>query len=173
VNEPESADVIVPRILQRYSERPRGWRIMSTPRGEMLVLSPESAFQLKLIPLSPYEYTGAGIEISDSSRTIESIRSSPEFGLRPLDESDLVSIAQALGSQEEAQSRLGELLRRTPMSLDDLSRRSASHILRGPVLMRPDLGSLDPDTLRVQSDLDKSAEKIFRKKYPMRSGMYF
>lgn len=173
MNEPEPADVIVPRILQRYSDHPRGWRVMSTPRGEMLVLSPESAYQLKLIPLSPYEFTGAGVEIPSSSRSIETIRSSPEFGLRPLDESDLVGIAQALDSQGEVQSKLGELLSRTPLSLDDLSSGAASHILRGPVLMRPDLGSLDSEMLRVQSNLDKSAQRVFREKYPMRSGMYY
>lgn len=146
---------------------------MNTPRGEMLVLSPESAFQLKLIPLNPYEFTGAGIEIPDSSKPIESIRSSPEFGLRPLYESDLLSIAKVISSEQETQSKLGELLARTPKSLEDLSSGTASHILRGPVLMRPDLGSLDPDISRVQTNLDKSAERLFRKKYPMRSGMYF
>ncbi|TFF96894.1 hypothetical protein EU546_00360 [Candidatus Thorarchaeota archaeon] len=146
---------------------------MSTPKGEMLVLSPESAFQLKLIPLNPFEYTGAGIEIPGSSKSIETIRSSPEFGLRPLYESDLLSIAKAIGSEQESHSKLGEILGRTPESLEDLSSGKASHILRGPVLMRPDLGSLDPDVHSVQANLDKTAEKVFRKKYPMRSGMYF
>lgn len=146
---------------------------MSTPRGEMLVLSPESAFQLKIIPLSPFEFTGAGVEIPNSNKAIDSIRSSPEFGFRPLDESDLVSIAQAIGSEEQPQSKLREILARTPLSLDDVASGTASHILRGPVLMRPELGSLDPETLRMQVDLDKEADRIFRKKYPMRSGMYF
>ena len=146
---------------------------MSTPRGEMLVLSPESAFQLKLIPLNPYEFTGAGVEIPGSSKSIETIRSSPEFGLRPLNDSDLASIAHALSSREEAESKLGELLRRAPMSLEDLSSGPSSHVLRGPVLIRPDLGTLDPDMLRVQSDLERSAHSIFAEKYPMRSGMYF
>ena len=172
VNEPEPAETIVPRILEQYSERPRGWRIMNTPRGEVLVLSSDSAFQLKLIPLNPREFTGAGIELPESNDIVDSIRTSPEFGLRPLSEADLQGIAASMSGEQDAREEISEILSRTPLSLEDLSSNQSSHILRGPVLTRPELGSLSPEILKMQMTLDRSAQKTFRKRYPMRSGMY-
>ena len=172
MNDPEPAEEIVPRILKRYSERPRGWRIMNTPRGEVLVLSSDSAFQLKLIPLNPMEFTGAGIELPESNDVVERIRSSPEFGLRPVNENDIQNIANAMSGSEEAQSEVRAVLERTPLSIEDLSASKSSHILQGPVLTRPDLGSLSPDILKMQALLDKRAQKVFRDRHPMRAGMY-
>jgi hypothetical protein len=175
VTDPEPAETIVPRIVREYTEHPRGWHIMNTPLGEVLVLSPDSAFQLKLISLNPYEFTGAGIEIPRSNKTIEEIRSSPEFGLRPIDEVDLQSILNALGSPRGTSPEIQEILKRAPVSLEDLSgnEKTASHILRGPVLMRPDLSSLSPEFLKMQMNLDRSAQQVFRKRHPMRAGIYF
>lgn len=172
MNEPESAEVIVPRILTRYSERSRGWHIMNTPRGEVLVLSSDSAFQLKLIPLSPREFTGAGVELPESNDIVDSIRASPEYGLRPISEMDLQAIASSISEDQGARQQIGEILSRTPLSLEDLSSNQSSHILSGPVLTRPDLGSLSPEMLKMQMVLDKSAQRTFRKRYPMRAGMY-
>ena len=172
MTDPEPIEKIMPRILKQYSERSRGWHIMNTPRGEMLVLSSDSAFQLKLIPLNPYEYTGAGVELPESSETAESIRSSPEFGLRPLDETDLHGIINSLTGSSEPGLNIEDILKRTPKPIKDIS-PEASHILRGPVLTRPDLGSLSPELLKRQISLDRSAERRFRKRYPERAGMYF
>lgn len=172
MTDPEPIEKIMPRILKQYSERPRGWHIMSTPRGEMLVLSSDSAFQLKLIPLNPYEYTGAGVELPESSETAESIRASPEFGLRPLDETDLQGIINSLSGSSEPSLSISDILKRTPQSIEDLSSK-ASHILRGPVLTRPDLGSLSPEVLKRQISLDRTADRTFRRHYPERAGMYF
>ncbi len=146
---------------------------MNTPRGEVLVLSSDSAFQLKLIPLNPREFTGAGVELPESNDTVDFIRTSPEFGLRPISESDLQGIANSMRTDDQsARQEVGEILSRTPLSLEDLSSNESSHILRGPVLSRPDLGSLSPEILKMQMALDRSANKTFRKRYPMRAGMY-
>jgi hypothetical protein len=173
MTDPEPAEKIVSRILEQYSERPRGWHIMNTPRGEVLVLSSDSAFQLKLIPLNPQEFTGAGVELPESNDIVESIRTSPEFGLRSLSESDLQEIANSMRTDKDARQEIGEILSRTPLSLEDLSSIKSSHILQGPVLTRPDLGSLSPDMLKMQTALDRSAQKTFRKRYSMRASMYF
>jgi hypothetical protein len=146
---------------------------MTTPRNEMLVLSSDSAFQLKLIPLNPYEFTGAGVQLPESCDTVDKIRSSPEFGLRPLSESDLHGILNSITGEQEPKLSLDTILKRTPRALDDISGNTPSPILRGPVLMRPDLGSLSPEILKRQLSLDRSAEKTFRKRFPERAGMYF
>jgi hypothetical protein len=145
---------------------------MSTPRGEMLVLSSDSAFQLKLIPINPYEFTGAGVELPESCDTVETIRSSPEFGLRPLSESDLHGILNSI-TGEGPKLGLDDILKRVPQSIDDISADTPSPILRGPVLMRPDLGSLSPEILKRQISLDRSAERTFRRRFPERAGMFF
>ena len=170
---PEPADKIVPRIVKQYSERPRGWHILSTPRNEMLVLSSDSAFQLKLIPLNPYEFTGAGAELPESCDTVDTIRSSPEFGLRPLSEPDLHGIMNSITGDQGPKLSLDDILKRTPRSIEDISADASAPILRGPVLMRPDLGSLSPEILKRQLSVDRSAERTFRKRFPERAGMYF
>ncbi len=169
----EPVDEIVPRILKRYSDNPRGWRVMSTPRGEMLVVGADSAFQLKLIPLSPFRFTGAGTEVSEPSDILKAIRSTPEYGLRPLMESDIQGIVNTLGEPDKTRAQLSEILGRDPMSIADLGSGTIDHILTGPVLTRPELGSLSPEMLRAQDILEKSALKTFRKKYPERAGMFF
>ncbi|MFW9787840.1 MAG: hypothetical protein ACFFE2_09775 [Candidatus Thorarchaeota archaeon] len=146
---------------------------MSTPLGEMLVLSSDSAFQLKLIPLNPYQFTGAGVELPESCDAVDSIRSSPEFGLRPLSESDLQGMLNSLTGEKGPKLSLDDILKRVPQSIDDISADTPSPILRGPVLMRPNLGSLSPEILKRQISLDRSAEKTFRKRFPERAGMYF
>ena len=163
----------MPRIVKQYSERPRGWHIMRTPRNEMLVLSSDSAFQLKLIPLNPYEFTGAGAELPESCDIVDTIRSSPEFGLRPLSEPDLHGIMNSITGEQGPKLSLDDILKRTPRTIEDISAATPAPVLRGPVLMRPDLGSLSPEILKRQLSVDRSAEKTFRRRFPERAGMYF
>ena len=146
---------------------------MTTPRGEMLVIGPDSAFQLKLISMYPFEFVGSGTEVKDTNSVVKSVRSTPEFGLRPLTETDIQGLVAAFGDPPGIQSQLREIIKRAPVSSSKLSGSSIGHILSGPVLTRPDLGSLGGDLKKVQDVLDKSAMSVFRKRYPMRAGMYF
>ena len=167
----EPVDEIVPRILQRYSERPRGWRILSTPVGDMLVLGPDSAFQMKLIPLNPMEFTGAGVELP-SGKHLDSMTTSPEFGFRPLHDSDIQSILESISSPDLIRPEIDSIIKRAPLSMAELNTSSARHILSGPILTRPDLRALNPAVLKTQTSLERKARSIFRDRYPMRAGMY-
>ncbi len=169
----EPADEIVPRILSQYSKSPRGWRVLSTPRGEMLVVGPDSAFQLKLISLNPMEFTGAGMEISDSNDAIDRLRASPEYGLRPLDNLDIQRLIDSMSNPAESRTHLESIIQRDPILPKDLEDTRVEHILTGPVFTRPELGSMNPEILKIQDSLERSAQSIFKKKYPMRAGMYF
>ena len=171
--DPEPIEDIVPRILKDYSDEPRGWRILSTPVGDMLVLGPTSTFQLKLIPLGPQKFTGAGVEISGSKKALKRIRQTPEFGLRPLSSDEMTDLLTAFTNPETSSSKLQTILSRTPLSHEDLTHSSAEHILSGPILTRPDFGALDAEILKRQLSLDRSASDVFRQRYPMRAGMYF
>ena len=169
----EPVEEIISRIQSMYAEKPRGWKVMSTPRGDMLVLGPDSAFQLKMIPLNPQEFTGAGIELPSPQVALNIVKSSPEFGLRPLSGRDFERIIQSLTQPDIARPSLESILRRAPMSPLDLDRIKSSHLLTGPILARPDFASLSPEMSKLTNMLDKEAEKTFRERYPMRAGMYF
>ncbi|MHA2229804.1 MAG: hypothetical protein ACXADL_15440 [Candidatus Thorarchaeota archaeon] len=168
----ESVEDILPRILRQYERKPKGWRVLSTPQGEMLVLGPDSSFQLKLIPLNPRQYTGAGVEIPDTDDKLDSIKTSPEYGLRPLSDNDIEGLINAISSPVLARTELENIIRRAPVPPAELNRIKSELILSGPVLTRPDLGSLGSETMKIQAALNKSASEEFRKRYPMRSGMY-
>jgi hypothetical protein len=146
---------------------------MTTPRGEMLVIGPDSAFQLKLISLNPFEFVGSGTEVKDTNSVVKSVRSTPEFGLRPLTETDIQGLVAAFGNPLGMQTKLRNIIQRAPVSSSELGGSSIDHILSGPVLTRPDLSSLGGDVRKLQDQLDKSAMNVFRKRYPMRAGMYF
>jgi len=81
VTDIEPVDKIVPRIMEQISDSPKGWRVLNTPRGEMLVLGPENAFQLQLISLNPQEFTGAGVELDSPAKALRSLRSTPDLDL--------------------------------------------------------------------------------------------
>ncbi|UCE10849.1 MAG: hypothetical protein JSW61_02670 [Candidatus Thorarchaeota archaeon] len=146
---------------------------MSTPKGDMLVLGPDSAFQLKLIPLNPSEFTGAGMELSKSSRVLDQIRRSPEFGLRPLFDSDIEKLLRSISTPDGALPHLQSIIKRTPLSPVELARTDTTHLLTGPVLTRPDFHTLSSETKRLQQSLEREAMETFRRRYPMRAGMYF
>lgn len=156
-----------------YSDKPRGWRVLSTPKGDMLVLGPDSAFQLKLIPLNPNEFTGAGMEIPSSFRALDRVRQSPEFGLRPLFDSDIESLMNSISTPKGALPHLQSIIKRTPLSPVELAKTDTTHMLTGPVLTRPDFSTLSSETMRLQQSLEREARETFRRRYPMRAGMYF
>ena len=146
---------------------------MGTPRGEMLIVGPESAFQLKLISLNPQEFTGVGIEIPRSAGPLRQIETTPEFGFRPLSDFDLKKIIETLWNPEIVRPQIEKILKRAPLPHTQLNRIKGSPILSGPILTRPDLGTLGPDILKTQDLLDKLAWRKFRKQHQMRAGMFF
>ncbi len=146
---------------------------MSTPVGDMLVVGRDSAFPLKLIPLNPREYTGAGTELPESNDVTDSIRTSPEFGFRNLAQTDIEALVESMSKPELVQQQLQDILRRDPLLPAEIEKGGINHLLTGPVLTRPNLQGLGPDILKLRSSLERSANRVFRKKYPMRAGMYF
>jgi hypothetical protein len=173
VTKVEPVEDIVPRILERYEKQPRDWRVMHTPRGEMLVVGPDSVFQLKLISLNPFEFTGSGVEMTKDNTVTKSLRSTPEFGFRPLTDIDIRGIVESLTDSSKPRFDFGQVIKREPMSPSKIRSSSVEHLLSGPVLTRPDLGSLSPEILRIQESLDFSAKRTFRRRYPERAGMFF
>jgi len=173
VSDTEPAEELIPRIMREYSRRPGGWHILNTPDGDMLIVGPRSAFQLRLIPLSPTDFTGVGVEISPDIEGLSNIRSAPSFGLRPLSDDDLQVLFDAMTGQLTSPDRVEQIIRRDPVAPTEIDAKRYSHVLSGPVLTRPNLSSVDSTLLELRDKLEQSAREIFRRKYPLRSGMYF
>ncbi|MBD3158538.1 MAG: hypothetical protein GF309_07075 [Candidatus Lokiarchaeota archaeon] len=172
-DETKPVEELVPQIMKQYSQKPRGWRVLSTPRGDMLIRGPSTAFQLKLISLGPNKFTGAGLEIPNPDRNLPPAESIPEFGLRPITETDMSDILESLRDPERSRTSLESILKRSPIAPPDLEKTKAEHLLSGPVLRRPNFESMDNSISKVQSRLEKQARKTFEKRYPRRAGMYF
>lgn len=147
--------------------------MLHTPLGDMLVVGPTSAYQLRLIPLGPGKFTGAGVELDEESPSIDRMKATPEYGLRSLTNTDIEDLIKGIENPEISRPKIAEIIKRTPIPPSDLARQKAKHYLSGPVLTRPDLTSLSPDITKIQRSLESQAEKVFREKYPMRSGMFF
>ncbi len=167
----EPAEELIEQIMHEYSKRPSGWHVLNTLDGDMIVIGPESAFQLRLIPLSPFQFTGVGTEIPRDLDAISSLGHRVTFGLRPLEEADLRAIVDAVDQQTRSPEVLSQVLQRRPIPLTDI--RKHKHILSGPVLTRPDLTSSDSVLRRLRDDLDREARRLFSEKYPQRAGMFF
>ncbi len=173
MTDPEPVDSIVPRIMERYAKFPKGWHVLSTPKGDMLIVGPDSSFHLKLIPINPTEFTGVGVEIPGSYKSLDFIRRVPNYGFRPIHDSDLDQMLSLINQGNDAQSIIRSIIQRDPMTPTDIEQSDARHILTGPILTRPDLGDISSEISKVHSSLEREALELFRKKYPMRAGMFF
>lgn len=112
------------------------------------------------------------MELPERDDSLDYLTSSPEFGLRPLMKSDMEGLANAVGDAEKAKQSIRALLERDPLSPSEAKKNRAKQFLSGPVLTRPELSSLGPAIKKAELTLDKNAQDIFRRKYPMRAGMY-
>ena len=138
----------------------------------MLIIGPDSAFQLRLVQVNPREFTGVGTEVPRSSKEIERITESPEFGLRAITDADIQEIVQSLTSQIDVRPKLQSIIQRNPLVHDEIRDTGADLFLSGPVLTTPDFKSLSVETLKLQKSLERDAMETFRRKYPHRAGMF-
>ncbi|TXT56536.1 MAG: hypothetical protein BAJATHORv1_20125 [Candidatus Thorarchaeota archaeon] len=173
MNEVEPVEELFPRMLEKFNESPRGWRVLSTPRGEMLFVGTDTSYQVKAIPLGPKKFTGAGIEIPNPGKAFDAFTRTPEYGLRPLESADLRNLVEAMQDPSLTSKHLQEIIRRDPIAPRDIDPNLENPLLTGPVLTRPDLSSLGGELGMSQKRLNEYAQEQFRKRYPMRAGMYF
>ena len=123
---------------------------MRTPVGDMLVVGQDSAFQLRIIPINPREYTGAGTELPESNDITDIIRTSPEFGARGLTQTDIEALVESMSNPAQIQQQLHDILHRDPLLPSEIDKGGVDHLLHGPVLTRPDLSGLGPDILSLK-----------------------
>lgn len=160
-------------ILSQYNKRPKGWSVLADQKGNVLVLGPSSSYWLRLIWLNPHEYTGAGIKVDDPEEMRRIVEGTPSYGFRPLPKGSVQKLLRAVQRNGRVESSLAEkLLSITPVSTRELQKRSPSAILSGPIITHRDLSTISEGQRKLERKLTLEAEKLFRKRYPLRSGIY-
>jgi len=169
----ESIRKITEEILSQYNRKPEGWSVLVDQRGNVVVLGPSSGYWLKLIWLNPNEYTGAGIKVDDPEEMRRMVEGTPSYGLRPLSKGSVQKLLAAVQRTGRVEGSLAKrLLSMPPVSTSELEERRPDAVLSGPIISHPDLRAISEGQRSLERKLDLEAEKLFRKRYPLRSGMY-
>lgn len=169
----EELEQLTQEIKQRYDQNPKGWSIFTDNKANVVVVGPSEAYSLKLVPLSPQKYTGVGVRLEEP-KSLKRIRKRiPSAGLRPLSQRDIQKLLTSIQHSREPKNELiGRILEREPMSTRTIEEIRPQALMTGPVIAHPDLGTISERQRELQRKLAYEADKLFRKRYPMRAGIY-
>jgi hypothetical protein len=166
-------EYVVKEITSRYNHKPEGWNALADSRGNIIVLGPRSSYRLKLISLGPNKYTGVGTKVKSSERLNGMVRGAPSYGFRPLSEDKIELLLTALHQKGRIERALiDELLGGTPVSTGEIKKLKPHMVLSGPMITYPDLAAISGRQRELERKLTLEAEKLFRKRYPLRAEMY-
>lgn len=169
----EPIELVIERILGQYNRKPEGWSVLTDQRGNVLVLGPGLGYRLKLIPLNPQEYTGVGARIRGSEEIQKIVEGIPSYGFRPLSREETRRLLEGVQQGGALQDKLIEkLLGTKPVPTWELQERRPEAILSGPVIAHPDLSAISRGQEELEKRLAVEAMKLFRKRYPLRAGIY-
>lgn len=169
----EPLERITKRIMDRYNRRPEGWNVLTDRRGNILVLGPRSSYMLRVIPLGPDRYTGVGARVGGLEKMRGMVDGSPPYGFRPLSKRKtqfLLTELQTKGRLEKAMVK--EILGSKPLSTPEIMERRPHAVLSGPVIAYSDLGSISQRQRELERKLTLEADKLFRKRHPLRAEIY-
>lgn len=160
-------------IKHRYDENPMGWKIFQDDKNNVLIIGPDKGYRLKLIPLNPWKYTGVGISMK-KDRALDQLRTeTPSSGLRTLSKKDFERFISSMNRDGVNRRKIiKNILTRNPVSTQAIDEEGSQAVLSGPVISHPDLSTLSERQRELQQELKNEAEKLFRKKYPKRAGIY-
>ncbi len=160
-------------IINQYNRKPTGWSVLVDRRGNIIILGPSSSYWLRLIWLNPHKYTGVGIRIDSPREIREMVEGTPPYGLRPLPKGSVRRLVGAIRRNDRLEaSFIKRLLNITPVSTIELRERRPEAVLGGPVITHRDLSIISEGQRKLERKLALEAERLFRKRYPLRSGIY-
>jgi hypothetical protein len=164
---------VTKRILENYNKKPEGWNVLTDRKGNILFIGPNASYRLKLIPLSPQKYTGVGSKIKSPKEFQGITEGLPTYGFRPLSEEALKSLLSSIQQTGEFRSTLiNKLLRITPLPASKIREKKPKSVLTGPIITHPDLSVISKSQKELEERLSREADKLFRKRYPLRTGIY-
>jgi len=169
----EPVEQITKRILRQYNRHPEGWSVLVDNKGNVLVIGPNSGYRLKLVPLSPQEYTGVGVKFGRSKGLQKMVKNLPPYGFRPLSREetrDLLSTIHRRGRPTD--ERIKELLEMKPVPTWEIDKKRPEAVVTGPLVAHPNLSAISKRQKELEAKLAVEADKLFRRKYPLRAGTY-
>ncbi|MHA1595391.1 MAG: hypothetical protein ACTSXJ_07890 [Candidatus Baldrarchaeia archaeon] len=158
-------------LLERYNKNPRGWSILIDPQGNIIVIGPNTAYRLKVIPLGPGKFTGVGVAIEEIDEIRSLLRGVPSFGIRPLTPKHLKVIEKELIKKGTISwETLRKLTKTEPVPLN---KAIGDWALIGPELhtTRP-LSEIIKGQKELEMLLQREADKLFRERFPHRAMAY-
>ena len=158
------------RIMSQYNKYPEGWKVLSDQKGNVLIFGPRNAYRLKLIPLSPEEYTGVGAKLNKVREMKRLTKGGPQFGLRPLSHAETKEL---LTSSQQGQAKaISKLLEAKPLPFGNILKKKPTAILSGPIISHPNLSTISKSQKELESKLAIDANRLFRKRHPGRAAIY-
>jgi hypothetical protein len=130
----EPVESLMPKIVKRYNNHPRGWNFLIDFKGNVLILGPSEGYMLKIIPLNPQKHTGVGMKISNSDEMQRLIGGAPSYGFRPLSTRQTESILDSLHQGEDQHKLISKLLEKKPISIPELEKKKPQAVLSGPFI---------------------------------------
>lgn len=166
-------ELVIKRIMDLYNGNPEGWSVLADHRGNVLVLGPTESYRLKMVPLSPHEYTGVGVRVRGSREARRVAEGTPSWGLRPLSREETEELLTTIRQEGSVQNEFIErMLGMRPVATQELEEHEPRAILSGPVLARPDLSSISRGQRELERKLAMEADRLFRERYPSRAAIY-
>lgn len=161
-----AADELIREIFEKYNKKPSGWQVAADPKGNALVIGPDSGYRLKLMMVSPTESIGCGARI-EGEELAGTIASGYMCGFRPVPPR-LISEAAEGGRGFEW---VKQVLENDPVPLDKIG-SGAQAVLGGPFLQHPDLRLISRRQRELDERLAREVEREFRRRYPLRASIY-
>ncbi len=174
----EPLDDLMKKIMYNYDQTPEDWNVMSDLGGNVVILGPMNSYQLKLVQINPQKYTGVGMKIPEESplQDLKLItQGMHSYGFRPLAQRNINQIIDSLQEGKMAQDQaIEDIFKTKPLPIREIERRRVDAVVAGPYLNLnfPNLGRIGSYHQEVERRLSIEADRIFRKKYPMRSSIY-
>ena len=169
----EPVEQITRRILDQYNRHPEGWSVLVDSKGDVLVIGPSVGYRLKLVPLSPREYTGVGVRLGRSKGLQKMAKNIPAYGFRPLSREETRDLLSAIHQRgRPADKRIKKLLEMKPVPTWEIDEGRPEAVMTGPLVAHPNLSAISKSQRELEAKLAVEADKLFRRKYPLRAGIY-
>lgn len=169
----EPVEQITKRILRQYNRHPEGWSVLVDNKRNVLVIGPSSSYRLKLVPLSPQEYTGVGVKFGRSKGLQKMVKNLPPYGFRPLSREETRDLLSAIHRRgRPTDKRIKELLEMKPVPTWEIDKKRPEAVVTGPLVAHPNLSAISKRQKELEAKLAVEADKLFRRKYPLRARTY-
>lgn len=170
--ETEPFGSLMRKVLDAYNRHPEGWNVLVDPKGNVLILSREGGYRLRLVPLNPYEYTGVGVTIEVDEELRGSVTGAPSYGFRPVPSTVLRKLVHTAGRGALSRALVAQLLTIKPQPSWRVRETDAKAVLRGPIIAHPDLGAISKGQRALDAKLASAGNALFRRRYPERAAFY-